>query len=94
MQDDHAVRQPDKPRWCAVEAPYKDVLSPAQTKEFLKAAEDVIVMVAKHGTRLDARTAATCRSVPPTLLSYPYLPPPPFYLLPSGRRHTTPSHVT
>uniref|UniRef100_A0ACD5XY01 Uncharacterized protein n=1 Tax=Avena sativa TaxID=4498 RepID=A0ACD5XY01_AVESA len=50
-----AARRADKLRWRAVEAAVKEVLSPAQAKEFLKAVEDVAAKVGRHGTRWHAR---------------------------------------
>ncbi|XP_062199146.1 uncharacterized protein LOC133901706 [Phragmites australis] len=50
-----AARRANKLRWRAVEAAVKEVLSPVQAKEFLKAVEDVAGKVARHGTRWHAR---------------------------------------
>ena len=50
-----AARRADKLRWRAVEAAVKEVLAPAQAREFLKAVEDVTGKVARHGTRWHAR---------------------------------------
>jgi hypothetical protein len=50
-----AARRADKLRWRAVEAAVKEVLSPAQAKEFLKAVEDVAAKVGRHATRWHAR---------------------------------------
>ncbi|KAM0876178.1 hypothetical protein ACQ4PT_036284 [Festuca glaucescens] len=50
-----AARRADKLRWRAVEAAVKEVLAPAQAKEFLKAVEDVAAKVGRHGTRWHAR---------------------------------------
>ncbi|EAZ08139.1 hypothetical protein OsI_30403 [Oryza sativa Indica Group] len=57
-----AARRADKLRWRAVEAAVKEVLTPAQAKEFLKAVEDVAARAARHGARWHARTGAV--SVP------------------------------
>ncbi|KAL6597025.1 hypothetical protein ACP70R_023543 [Stipagrostis hirtigluma subsp. patula] len=50
-----AARRADKLRWRAVEAAAKEVLAPAQAREFLKAVEDVAGTVARHGARWRAR---------------------------------------
>ena len=50
-----AARRADKLRWRAVEAAAREVLAPAQAKEFLKAVEDVSGKVARHGARWHAR---------------------------------------
>ncbi|XP_047073677.1 uncharacterized protein LOC124683151 [Lolium rigidum] len=50
-----AARRADKLRWRAVEAAVKEVLAPAQAKEFLKAVEDVAAKVGRHGARWHAR---------------------------------------
>uniref|UniRef100_A0A0A9HEI4 Uncharacterized protein n=1 Tax=Arundo donax TaxID=35708 RepID=A0A0A9HEI4_ARUDO len=50
-----AARRADKLRWRAVVAAVKEVLSPAQAKEFLNAVEDVAGKVARQGTRWHAR---------------------------------------
>jgi hypothetical protein len=52
---DRAGRRADKLRWRAVEAAVKEVLTPAQAREFLKAVEDVAATVACHGPRWHAR---------------------------------------
>ncbi|KAL5200835.1 hypothetical protein ABZP36_035189 [Zizania latifolia] len=57
-----AARRADKLRWRAVEAAVKEVLTPAQAKEFLKAVEDVAGKAARHGARWHARTGSV--SVP------------------------------
>ncbi|PUZ70005.1 hypothetical protein GQ55_2G183200 [Panicum hallii var. hallii] len=50
-----AARRADKLRSRAVEVAVKEVLAPAQAREFLKAVEDVAGKVSRHGTRWHAR---------------------------------------
>ncbi|XP_020155990.1 uncharacterized protein [Aegilops tauschii subsp. strangulata] len=50
-----AARRADKLRWRAVEAAVKEVLTPAQAKEFLKAVENVSGKAGRHGARWQAR---------------------------------------
>ncbi|TVU10809.1 hypothetical protein EJB05_44361 [Eragrostis curvula] len=50
-----AARRADKLRWRAVEAAAREVLTPAQAKEFLRAVEDVAAAAARHGARWQAR---------------------------------------
>uniref|UniRef100_A0A0D9XBB1 DOG1 domain-containing protein n=1 Tax=Leersia perrieri TaxID=77586 RepID=A0A0D9XBB1_9ORYZ len=57
-----AARRADKLRWRAVEAAVREVLTPAQAKEFLAAVDDVAAKAARHGARWHARSGSV--SVP------------------------------
>lgn len=50
-----AARRADKLRWRAVEAAVREVLTPAQARELIRAVGDVAASVARHGTRWHAR---------------------------------------
>jgi hypothetical protein len=59
----------------AMEASVKEMLSPVQAKEFLKAVEDIISMVRRHGTKATRRPDGGSVSCTIRLFAFLFRPP-------------------